>query len=325
MRAGRRVRAAMGLLVLLAWSAGLLGLPPAALAQQKKTAPPALVKLAEGLLRSDVDDRLVTVTELRKNPEGAREAIAYLLDKSPSAKDRGRLAYHLIEFGDPENIALLAQLHAESKDPDERKALQGAMVALYASSGSPKELQNIGMDLTFVQSGPTTPIQDERTGGWAYTAWSFQLLHRRGLPLSLIEQVRAVPSRGFDTREELGETLKKRLKKDDWEKYHTLLEEAADQFTAKAEVEGRVRVRVTNPLTIPLLMRVNTGVWYGRFKTEPEEYWLYLPPGQTQRVELPLTAIGVRPERGLRVHLMVREVNGNLLPSPQPLIVPLHS
>ena len=84
--ARRWVRTSLSLLLVLAWSAGLPMSPPMALAQQKKPAPPALAKLAEGLLRSDLDDRLETVTGLRKNPDGAREAIAYLLDKLPSAK-----------------------------------------------------------------------------------------------------------------------------------------------------------------------------------------------------------------------------------------------
>ncbi|MDH4248127.1 MAG: hypothetical protein OEW39_09940, partial [Deltaproteobacteria bacterium] len=157
----------------------LTAFPAPALAQQKKTAPPALVKQVEGLLRGSLEDRLEILASLRQTPDPAREAMVYLLDKVSSPKDRARLAFHFIEFGTQDDLLQLSRLHGESTDTAERQALEGVMEALYSPSGKSRELQGLALELTFIQSGPAQAISDGRIGKWVYSPWSFQLLHRQ--------------------------------------------------------------------------------------------------------------------------------------------------
>ncbi|MDH5751274.1 MAG: hypothetical protein OEZ59_02505, partial [Deltaproteobacteria bacterium] len=239
----------------------------------------------EDLQGDDLPTRLEALRELRTDPDKTRLAILEILsaplDTAGAKKARkttalppektARLVYHFTEFALPEDMGLLAQLLEKTEHDIVRKALENTLKALYQPTGAVEQLSFLTQDLTFVQEGQPRLIENKLSGRWFYTPWSYRVLHREGLSTEMIERLSPFANRSFESREEALEEIKKALKPGEWTKYEALLSEAIDKVEDRAEISGRVRVRLTNPLQTPVMVRLWLHVWYGLFRNAPPE------------------------------------------------------
>jgi hypothetical protein len=136
---------------------------------------------------------------------------------------------------------------------------------------------------------------------------------------------KVLPLRGvaFGERAELEKSLKKRFRRKDWKAYGPLLRAPMERIESQAVVTGLVRVRISNPLERPVLVRVGLDAWFGGFLTAPEKALVYVEPGGESTVDVPVQPLGIPWGPPIRLDLRLMEVNRGHIPSFNKLYLPL--
>lgn len=304
-----------------------LSLAPGALGQQKKNgeeeAPKPIPEHILRLMAGDPLARLEAMQVLRTNPARSREELLDTIQRVPPSPGRWHAIMSLVEFGKMEDIAQLLVLHGKSADPWERRIIEGVAAGLYAPGSGKGDLSTIVQDFSFVQTRAPREIPRANQGKWVLSRWSFHVYHRSSLPLRVIKKVLPLRGVAFGERVELEKALKKRIRRKDWKAHGPLLLAPVEQIESQAVVTGLARVRISNPLDRPVLVRVGLDAWFGGFLKPPEKALVYVEPGGESTVDVPVQPLGIPDGPSIRLDLRLMEVNRGFIPSFSKLYLPL--
>jgi hypothetical protein len=303
-------------LVLPLLVAVLVGWQPGAGQAAKEAVPPpeAPPPQIQALLNSDVAQQWSALATLRQDPAAARAALVLALQREEPLPGRWRLMSRLVEFGTREDVPLLLQLRAGAQNEWERRIAEGVARALYSPVGPMPGLEAVVQDFSFIQTQRPAPLDDPASGKWMLTRWTLNDYQRDDLPLAVIKQLRPLRGKPFDTRNELADALSRRVGPKDWKALRDRLLASAESVPARVQLEGLARVRLQNPLQRGLLLRISLDAWFGRFREPPEEVWVYLEPGGSRTVDLPVVAQGSLERPQMRLDLRLREADGSIIP-----------
>lgn len=283
----------------------------------------ASVEQVYRLLSEEPAVRLQALSVLRQEPEQARESLLEVLPAQEAGGGRWRLIHHLAEFGRTEDIPRLMALLADTTDPRERETLRGVVRALHTPAPANADLSRVAQDFSFVQTTPPRQLADAQRGQWRLTDWSFAEMHRANLPIAVIRALEPLRGRGYPSREAAAEAMQHRLNDRRWRRHGEALAGWVEQDPTRVRLEGTVQARVGNLLDVPLLLEVTVDVWFADAAERPPRPWVYLLPGQSRQVELPLVLRGPESERGARLDLRVAQVEGGIIPTYYKLYLPL--
>ncbi|HKI96949.1 MAG TPA: hypothetical protein VKB51_00610 [bacterium] len=281
--------------------------------------PAEIVALASG----DTQQQWLALATLRKDPAAARQALLQALQRPEPLPGRWRLIYRLEEFGTEEDVPLLLKLREEAQNPRERRVAEGAARALYDPIGDAAAIGTAVLDFSFIQTGRPTPLDDPDQGKWMLTRWSMGEYEREEIPLAVIKQLRPLRGKAFDSRRALSDALQKRLAAKDWKALRDRLLASVDTIPKRVQLKGLARVRMQNPLQRPLLLRLSLDVWFGSFRTPPEPAWVYLDPGTSQTVDIPVDLQGDAERTQMRLDLRLDEIDNGYIPDFHKLYLPL--
>jgi hypothetical protein len=282
--------------------------------------PPAAI---QALLGTDPAAQWAALAQLRHDPAAARAALLSALQRSAPLPGRWRLINRLIEFGAEDDIPLLLQIRASAQNDWERRIAEGAAQALYNPAGNVAGLDAVVQDFSFIQTQRPAPVDDPTSGKWLLSHWTLGDYQRDDLPLNVIKELRSLRGKPFDTRKDLAEALAKRVGPKDWKTLRDRLLASVENPPARLQLEGLARVRLHNPLQRPLLLRISLDAWFGRFRDPPGQAWVFLPPGSTATVDLPVAPQGGLDRAQIRMDLRAQEVGGAILPGFHKLYLPL--
>jgi hypothetical protein len=281
--------------------------------------PPELAPL----LGDDLAAQSETLARLREDPTQARAWLVQALQSSPPPPMRWRLVHRLGEFGEMEDLPLLLTLLQGEGEPMEKRVIRGTLSALYGNPPPTADFSALVQDFSFVQTrAPVRQLQSDQ-GRYMISAWSIQTLHQEAAPLSLVKKVLPLRGKPFPSRELLEEALKKQLREQEWNQNRDVLLRTVERVPERVKLEGLARVKVFNPLDRPLLIRVALDLWHGRFEQPPVPAWLYLEPGTSAGVDVPVTLQAPLDRAQPRMDLRLSEVNGAMIPSLHKLYLPL--
>jgi hypothetical protein len=247
------------------------------------------------------------VAALRANPR-ARDVLLQALANQPKSPRRWRLAYHLLEWGAPEDLRLVEQSLDEAEGK-ERRELIAAFEGLYPRPLAPVDLARVVTEFVFVPQDAPRRFAPEAAGRWVVTDLALQTYHQDGLPVRLIERMVALRGRGFDSRGALAEAMQKQLQGRQWSDFGNRLLGPLYPIPARLAQSGQLQVRLTNPENRPLALVVTFQAWYGRFEEVPEPLYVWVPAGQAVAREVPVRLIAPEEPGRPRVFLRVREAN----------------
>ncbi len=145
------------------------------------------------------------------------------------------------------------------------------------------------------------------------TDWSFDFLHRMGFSAAWIfklEDFRGVPHR---TETDLLRALRKKLGRKAWVRHREVLTRVVDQKAPGALLQGKVRLRLRNPATGPLLIHVALDLWFGRFNRPSKPVLVYLPAGRTRTIQVPVSAVGNTERKYIRMDARLTHFNGQVI------------
>ena len=320
--------AAGAALVLTALAVLLAGRPLGAQEPDGAPAPdgeaaPDFGDLLVGLLSPDGSEWLATLAVLLEDPAEARQVLLYGLEEQELASpNRWRIFHHLVEFGEAEDIPRLIEALEGATEPMERRALRGAMVALRPAPHPPVDLALAVEEFSFIQTRPARRFDAERDGHVALSQEVFEAYHLDGLPLAVTARLMPLKGRRYAGREALARAVRKQLGRRRWERYGKAVLAPLVPLPPRFEQEGRLRLGLTNVFQRAVLLEVTFDLWYGRFDPRPEPRLLYVTPGETARLDVPVRIVGALQGPPLRVDLRQREVQQPLVPLYQKFQLP---
>lgn len=313
---GRPARAALW--VALAALVALAMPAPEARAQDTMGEPPLPSDLSS-LLHADEERWFAGLWELRAEPREAREKLVAALKAEVVSQRRWRIYHHMTEFGEAADIPLLLEKLAASRQPREKMVLLGAIRALYRPAAGDIDLSLAVREFAFVQTGKPRDVNGEGEGKWWLSRAEFQQIHRAGFPVELVSKLAVLKGRGYDSREKLAAALEKRLTKELWQAHGAGLMSLIGPRPVEVAQGGMLRFRMRNPVTFPLLLRVDFDAWWGRFDPPPGPTYVYLEPEKPVVVDIPVRLIHPKGGVPLRIDMRMREINGKLAPIFQKL------
>jgi hypothetical protein len=302
--------------------AALLVLATMAFAQSPTPPRTKVPKEVQALLSTDLDTWMQGLAELRRNPQ-ARELLLQGLDVQPAPERRWRLIHHLAEFGQAEDVAVLVPLLDGAPEGLERRVLLGTLHALYPAPDATTDLSSIVRDFVYLQTAPPVPYQPEQERKYVVTDLALQTYWLDRVPPRVIERVLPLKGRGFDSQRTLSENLQSRLTPRLWQDHGERLLAPLSAIPPRLSGEGVLRYRVENTQTRPLLLSLDTAAWFGRLEEAPARRFVYLKPGESVQVDLPVRVVAPKEPGRVRIDLRAREVNGPRIPLVNKLYVPL--
>ncbi len=317
----RRGAAALIALVLLAATAPLLALSAYG---QAPTAPvrTRVPKEVLPLLSTDLDTWMQGVAELRRNPQ-ARDLLLQGLEVQPPPERRWRLIHHLAEFGQAEDVAVLVPLLDALPEGPERRVVLGTLQALYPTPDPKVDLTGTVRDFVYLQTAPPTPFQPELDRKYILTDLALQSYWLDRVHPRIVERVIPLKGRSFDNQRSLAEAMQSRLTPRLWQDAGERLLAPLTAQPARLTEEGVLRYRVENSQTRPLLLALDTVAWFGRLQDVPPRRFLYLKPGESMQVDVPIRVVGAKEPGRVRIDLRAREVNGPPIPLVNKLVIPM--
>lgn len=279
--------AALALLLALAAAAG----PAAAALPEGGAVDLARSAWEPALLGKSWPARFQALDEMRVQPELARQALLLAVSDPAPVDGRWRLIRHLAEFGQTEDIPVLLDLAAQTQDPMERRFAIGSARALYPRYEPPADLTRAVADFIFLQTRPAQPYDEAHAGAWTLTPRAEEEYLRTEMPIATVVALRALRGKAYRDEESLAAAMQKKLSPIDWKNWQETLLASLAPLPPRVQMEGILRVRVSNPLERPLLVQIGFGVWRARFDSDPGQGLLFVKPGEEVRYEVPVRLI----------------------------------
>ena len=282
---------------------------------------PAFPSEAQSLLNPDPDAWLEGVAALRANPH-ARDVLLQALAAQSGSPRRWRIAYHLIEWGSTLDAPALNDL-LRAAEGMERRALLGALTALYPRPHEPVDLTRAITEFVFVPQDSPEPYASDAAGKYLLSDLAIQAYHQDDLPVRVIERMMGLRGRSFASRGALAETMQKQLAGRQWSEYGERLLAPVFPVPARLSQAGALQVRLAAPAARPVLFVLNFQCWYGRFEQAPLPRYVYVPAGGTLLEEVPVRLIAPAEPGQPRVYVRVQELNAPGQLEAQKLVVAL--
>ena len=266
--------------------------PPAnAQAQEPPPPPPKppFPSAAQPFLSPDLDAWMAGVAALRANPRG-RELLLQALAAQSGSPRRWRLAHHFIEWGSSLDAAALNDL-LRSAEGMERRALLGALTALYPRPLEPVDLTRAIVEYVWVPQDTPQPFAPEAAGKYLVTDLAIQTYHQDGLPLHVIERMMGLKGHAFATRGAFVDAVQKQVPGRQWSDYGERLLAPIYPVPARLSQAGALQVRLAAPANRPVLFVLTFQCWFGRFEQAPAARYVYVPAGETVLDEVPVRLI----------------------------------
>ncbi|MCZ6533208.1 MAG: hypothetical protein O7A08_09620 [SAR324 cluster bacterium] len=274
-----------------------------------------------GLLDETPEKWLEALDNLRREPERTRRLLLLAIELQLESPRRWRIFHHMIEFGLAEDIPLLLEQLETVESPLERKALLGAARSLYPAANRSEDLSLAVEEFAFVQTKPPAALNGHRAGKTQLSSYVFRYYHRESVSVQVIRRLLPLRGRTFASEAALAEAMSHRLGKNDWPALRAKLLEPVQPLPEQVAQEGLLRVRLRNPLSRPLMLRVTFNVWFAKFEKPPEEKLVFLDPGESKRLDFSVRAVKATIHPAMRVGMRMWEVNGPFIPIFQKLYV----
>ena len=268
---------------------------------------PPLPAEAKPLLDAEVDAWMAGLDALRADPN-ARGVLLQALANRPASPRRWRLAYHLMEWGSPQDLPALDEL-LDGAEGRERGALISGLETLYPRPLVPVDLARVVTDFTFTPQGAPQPYAAQETGRWLIDERGIQDYYQEGLPIPIIERMMTLRGRGFASRAALADAMQRQMQARQWDDFGERLLGAAFSVPARLAQAGLLQMRLTNPESRQLLLRATFQIWYGRFERTPAPIYVLVPPRATVVRQVDVRLIAPQEPGRPRVYLRVREAN----------------
>jgi hypothetical protein len=292
---------------------------------QSSTPPPprtAVPKEVQPLLSADLVTWMQGLAELRRNPR-ARELLLQALEVQPAPERRWRLIHHLAELGAAEDVAVLVPLLEAAPEGLERRVLVGTLLALYPAPDPTVDRSSTVRDFVYLQTAPASPYRPEQDHKYVLTDLALQTYWLDRVPPRVVERLLPLKGRGFDSQRILAEALQSRLTPRLWQDNGERLLAPLSPQPARLAEDGVLRYRVENTQARPLLLALDTVTWFGRLEESPPRRFVYLKPGESVQIDLPVRVVGAKEPGRVRIDLRAREVNGPRIPLLSKLYVPM--
>ncbi len=295
---------------------------PRPAAPPPKPVKPPFPPEAQALLSPDTDAWMAGAAALRANPR-AREILLQALQNRPNNPRRWRLAFHLIEFGQADDVALLDTLLDEADGP-ERRAIVGALTALYPRPSTAIDLPKMVAEFTFAPQNAPEPFAPDTAGKVVVNDLAIQAYHQDNLPVRMIERVMGLKGRAYDGKPALAAAMQNQLAGSQWKDYGDRLMAPLTPIPARLSESGTLQIRFANPATRPVLLVGQLTAWYGRFDQAPAPLYVLIPPGGSVTEEVPVRIIAPADPGKVRVFLRFAELNATGAPEAAKLEIALH-
>jgi hypothetical protein len=310
----RIVAIGVAALILATW----LPVPPALLGtggvaygqqSQRDQAPPKPAMPAEvkPLLDADTDTWLAGVTALRADPR-RHDLLVQALANRPNSPRRWRLAYHLLEWGTPDDLPLVAQ-QIYNADGRERVELVAALEGLYSRPLHPVDLARVITGFTYTPQGPAQPFAPEIAGRWLVSDFAIRAYYEDGLPVRLVERMVSLKGHGYDSRSALADAMQRQLQGRQWADYGERLLAPIFPVPQRLAQDGTLQVQLTNPESRQIIVELTLQCWYGRFADVPAPIYVLIPAGQTLQQQIPVRIVAPSDPGRAQVFLRAHEAN----------------
>ena len=324
-------RRCAGPAALLLLGALLLGVSAPAAAQYYATSIDAQNLLEEhlvdpavelaGLLAADAAQWFDALAASRLSPEQTRELMVMAIEQDLASPNRWRIYHHMIEFGLPEDIPLLLERAETAALPLEKLALEGSARALYPAAYQGEDLSLVVEDFSFSQTSPPQLLKGRHTGKLLMSRDVFENYHREGLPIKVIKRLLPLRGRAYRSEERLGNAMRRSLNKKLWKAHRAKLLERLEPVPERIAQEGLLRFQLGNPLARPLMFKVAFNAWFARFDPPVPPKLVYLEPGTTKQIDLPVRVVKSQANSLVRVGMRMWEINGPFVPIFQKLYI----
>lgn len=282
---------------------------------------PPLPPEAQPLLSADLEPWMAGVAALRENPR-ARDVLLQALAAQPNSPRRWRLAHHLIEWGSAQDAPALNDQLNEAEGM-ERRALLGALTAIYPRPLEPVDLARSIVEFVYVPQDTAQPFAPEAAGKYLVTDLAIQTYHQDGLPVRVVERMTGLRGRPFNSRRALAEAMQKQLPGRQWSDYGECFLAPLFPVPERLSQAGALQVRLTAPATRPVLFVLDFQCWFGRFAQAPQPRYVFVAAGETGLVEVPVRLIAPAEPGQPRVFMRVQELNAPGQVEAQKLVVAL--